>query len=644
MALPNLKRNLDGIFETPKKATLVSPTGQRVAVPVDSPESKQYFSKGYKLETSSPVNPNAITSTGGGELPSGSVDTTQSNDQTNAYQSLLVDSLKQAQGVDTTELLQKRRDLQRKAIAARTDTAGTETMSPSQRSQIRQSNVGVIEGEIDENAYQLAKADKAIANFEDVFFKAQQFGQEFADKMAIPETMIESYKLAIEADPSNMSTLLSTLNDKSKQAVINSLDYTKLKPKPEEKDFQFIKGTEQQPSGTFDPSTGTFTPQETTVSSITGSIQPSGNMVQLNINGRDFNIDSVASSSLGSIDNALRTAGVQVNGQSGLMLGAVESSTFRTAEQQKALFDAGKSQLDGTNGISKHQLGLAIDVFPDQNYVNAITETMNKNGWFQTAEEMGDNVHFEFLGENANVPYDDNIEFGYNDKIITSRLPDLGGKAITDKSARTSNLPFGITSEQANWIMERRPGNIEFQRLKTKDYSTLISLFELKDDIAEIRKLKDDVNTGFGSKAFKEGLRFVGRETEKVDNFTQLQVKTGKELALFVKSLSGAAVSEEEAQRLAKLVPNVNQQDNQFVISLDDYEDDLSALIEGRIQQYDFFDEEDFRIAVTGVNSAVAEQQTVNLQDPKTGEVKLFENLSQEDLDDAINNGFVIIK
>ena len=236
MALPNLKRNLDGIFETPKKATLVSPTGQRVAVPVDSPESKQYFSKGYKLETSSPVNPNAITSTGGGELPSGSVDTTQSNDQTNAYQSLLVDSLKQAQGVDTTELLQRQRDLQRKAIAARTDTAGTETMSPSQRSQIRQSNVGVIEGEIDENAYQLAKADKAIANFEDVFFKAQQFGQEFADKMAIPETMVANYKLKIEASPDQMDTMLSSLNDKSKQAVINSLDFEKMGRMSEEKE------------------------------------------------------------------------------------------------------------------------------------------------------------------------------------------------------------------------------------------------------------------------------------------------------------------------------------------------------------------------------------------------------------------------
>jgi len=37
---------------------------------------------------------------------------------------------------------------------------------------------------------------------------------------------------------------------------------------------------------------------------------------------------------------------------------------FRTAEQQKEMFDAGKSELDGINGISDHQIGKAHDVIP----------------------------------------------------------------------------------------------------------------------------------------------------------------------------------------------------------------------------------------------------------------------------------------
>lgn len=36
---------------------------------------------------------------------------------------------------------------------------------------------------------------------------------------------------------------------------------------------------------------------------------------------------------------------------------------FRSAEQQKALFDAGKSQLDGYTKLSNHQSGNAFDVF-----------------------------------------------------------------------------------------------------------------------------------------------------------------------------------------------------------------------------------------------------------------------------------------
>lgn len=37
-------------------------------------------------------------------------------------------------------------------------------------------------------------------------------------------------------------------------------------------------------------------------------------------------------------------------------------SLFRTADEQKKLFDAGKSNCDGTEKISKHQLGRAVDL------------------------------------------------------------------------------------------------------------------------------------------------------------------------------------------------------------------------------------------------------------------------------------------
>ncbi len=164
-------------------------------------------------------------------------------------------------------------------------------------------------------------------------------------------------------------------------------------------DKKFISGTDNQQAGVFDPATGQFKPIDT------NAVQPSGNFTTFTLNDRAFNVDQIAAPSLNTLNTQLAELGATTNGQTGLILGAVESSTFRTAEQQKALFDAGKTPLDGTNGISKHQSGLAIDVMPDQEYISSIAPTMNANGWFQTAgaDDLG---HFEFLGKQEPVGAD----------------------------------------------------------------------------------------------------------------------------------------------------------------------------------------------------------------------------------------------
>lgn len=227
----------------------------------------------------------------------------------------------------------------------------------------------------------------------------------------------------------------------------------------------------------------------------------------------------------------------------------------------------------------------------------------------ELASGSGSHLHIEVKDKNGNFirpgstdedpsKYSFNEEFSYNEKIDTNKLPKLGGAKITDKSARQSNLPFGITSKQANWIMERRPGNIEFQRMKSKDYEKIGALLELREDLIEIREFKKNVNTGpLASRSARSG-RWAGLE---VGEFTNLEIKTGKQLAEYIKNISGAAVSEEEAQRLARNIPNVVMQDNQFIIALDDYEDDLNALISTVLARYNFEDEDAMRDAV-GLN------------------------------------------
>ncbi len=232
--------------------------------------------------------------------------------------------------------------------------------------------------------------------------------------------------------------------------------------------------------------------------------------------------------------------------------------------------------------------------------------------------------------------YSPDVELSFAEEIDIRKLPDLGGKRITDKSARQAGLPFGITDKQANWIRQHRPGNASFQSLvgKDKGFDSLASLMELKEDLQEIRDLKEEVNTGWISQLEKRGQRMTGWETERIDNFSKLEIKTGKELAIYIKSISGAAVSEQEAQRLARNIPNVGMQDDQFVISLDDYEDDINDLIQAKLRQYDLENKEELRNAVRGLESG--QEQMINVVSPD-GTVG---TIPQSQLQEALAEGY----
>ena len=248
----------------------------------------------------------------------------------------------------------------------------------------------------------------------------------------------------------------------------------------------------------------------------------------------------------------------------------------------------------------------------------------------------------EVFGEGYFVGgYSQDTQFNIADKVDITQLPNLGGKRITDKSARQSNLPFGITDQQANWIEQHRPGNKQFQALAAvsdinfiKGFGALASLFELREDIAEIRELKEKVNTGWIGTKLKKGQRFTGWETDRIKDFSLLEQKTGKELVRFIKSISGVAVSDNERKMLTDYMMNVKMQDRQFDSALDDYEDDLNQVILNKIIQYDFENESELRMAVLGSYGVGLEEDIQNISDED------FVNLSTEDTSVMNNEDF----
>lgn len=152
-------------------------------------------------------------------------------DPMDGFNTLMLDLLKSAQGLGTADLLKRKRELQREAIGRSSSVTdeGIRTLSPSQQNTIRDGSVEAMRPELDANAYELEKAQQSIDNFFRVFGEAQKISGDFADKMTAPDSVIQNAKSIIEADPDNMSTVLAGFNDKSKQKIIESLDYTKIK-------------------------------------------------------------------------------------------------------------------------------------------------------------------------------------------------------------------------------------------------------------------------------------------------------------------------------------------------------------------------------------------------------------------------------
>lgn len=67
---------------------------------------------------------------------------------------------------------------------------------------------------------------------------------------------------------------------------------------------------------------------------------------------------------MNKIDSLLRYLVTEAIKISDVEFGVGHNGGFRTAEEQYQMYKAGVSKCDGTRDISKHQLGLAVDLYP----------------------------------------------------------------------------------------------------------------------------------------------------------------------------------------------------------------------------------------------------------------------------------------
>jgi hypothetical protein len=164
-------------------------------------------------------------------LPDSQEESPQAPGYADMFNTVMLDLLKKAQGVDTVELLKRKRALERASLDRASEATPEElrTLSPSQQSAIRSGNVKALSSEIDDNAYRLAKAEQQIDNFYRAFEATSKLGAEFAEKLPLPEAVKESFIEALQQRPtSDWGTILAGLNDKQKTEVLGGVDYSKL--------------------------------------------------------------------------------------------------------------------------------------------------------------------------------------------------------------------------------------------------------------------------------------------------------------------------------------------------------------------------------------------------------------------------------
>ena len=99
--------------------------------------------------------------------------------------------------------------------------------------------------------------------------------------------------------------------------------------------------------------------------------------------------------------------------------------------------------------------------------------------------------------------------------------------------------------------------------LSDKQVQSLSSYKAVLGDIEEIKRLKPGVNTGPFISRWNRFTQVLGFQDMSSD-FVKLRTSTNSLLANYLKSISGAQVSAEEARRLYAVVPRIEDDDNVF--------------------------------------------------------------------------------
>jgi hypothetical protein len=149
----------------------------------------------------------------------------------------------------------------------------------------------------------------------------------------------------------------------------------------------------------------------------TKKIESTGTIVRIALNGTPAMIDQALVAPMRAADAAAKKAGIGINGKKGLVLSNPKTATYRDqaktiegmAKRHRVPFDAESPNTAAAAlrahgimvadvGMSNHEKGAAIDLYPDHAYIRAIKPILIANGFMQPMPDK-DAGHFEKGGE-----------------------------------------------------------------------------------------------------------------------------------------------------------------------------------------------------------------------------------------------------
>jgi hypothetical protein len=137
----------------------------------------------------------------------------------------ILDMLKSSKDMNTADYYKNQRELDRASYdrIAGVGESDMGTLSPSQQDSIRSGKVSALQPEIDDNAYELKKAEQKIDNFFKIYDRAREMSADFADKMQPSQEAIDGMVYVIKQDPERFDELFKSQNEKGQIALVDAL-------------------------------------------------------------------------------------------------------------------------------------------------------------------------------------------------------------------------------------------------------------------------------------------------------------------------------------------------------------------------------------------------------------------------------------